>query len=48
MIFGMDQDNLMIISLVFLGVSGFYYIWLWVKGFINEGMTGDKAKQPWE
>ncbi len=48
MIFGIDQNNLMIIALAFFGLSGLYYVWLWIDGFIKDGMSDEKAKQPWE
>ncbi|ABX09375.1 Hypothetical protein P9211_14441 [Prochlorococcus marinus str. MIT 9211] len=42
------QDKLMIGALVFLGISGAYYIWLWFSGFIRESRASDPVKQPWE
>ncbi|KGG11879.1 hypothetical protein EV05_1080 [Prochlorococcus sp. MIT 0601] len=38
----------MIGALLFLTLSGLYYIWLWFSGFIRESRTGDNIKQPWE
>ncbi len=48
MVFGMDQNSLMIIALMFLVISGLYYVWLWIDGSIKDGRSGEKAKQPWE
>ncbi|KGG36713.1 hypothetical protein EV11_0493 [Prochlorococcus sp. SS52] len=38
----------MIGALIFLGLSGLYYIWLWFSGFIREGRSDKEIKQPWE
>ena len=42
------QDKLMIGALAFLGISGIYYIWLWINGFIRDSRAGNDTKQPWE
>ena len=41
------QDKIMIWALLFFGLSGLYYIWLWFEGFIKES-NSDQIKQPWE
>tara|TARA_B100000131_G_C17657114_1_gene426623 strand:+ start:374 stop:520 length:147 start_codon:yes stop_codon:yes gene_type:complete len=48
MIFGIDENILLIIALAFFGLSGLYYVWLWATGFIKESRLQDKPKQPWE
>ncbi len=42
------QDKIMIGALIFLGLSGLYYIWLWLSGFLAESRLENKPKQPWE
>ncbi len=48
MALGIDQNTLMILALLFLGVSALYYVWLWIDGFLKDARSEDKAKQPWE
>ncbi len=42
------QNKIMIGALIFLGLSGLYYIWLWLTGFIQESRSEGEIKQPWE
>ena len=41
-------DKVMIGALIFLGLSALYYVWLWARGFVEEGKSGEKISQPWE
>ena len=42
------QDKMMIGALTFLALSGIYYIWLWLSGFVRESRSEGKKQQPWE
>ena len=48
MLFGLDQDSWLIIALIFLGLSGVYYLWLWWGGFMRDKKAGKKIELPWE
>ena len=42
------QDKMMIGALIFLALSGLYYVWIWFSGFIRESETEGQIKQPWD
>ncbi len=48
MIFGIDENILLIIALAFFGLSGLYYVWIWIGGFIKDASMKERPKQPWE
>jgi len=48
MINDLNQERLLIASLVFLALSGGYYLWLWWSGFIREKREAGKIDLPWE
>ncbi len=48
MLFGLSEDTWLIIALLFLGITGFQFLWTWWSGMIRDRKSGKKIELPWE
>ncbi len=43
-----DQNTLMVFALSFFFLSGFYYVFLWVRDSLVTNGDDTKSTQPWD
>ena len=48
LIFGHSIDTWLIYVLIFLGLSSFAFVLVWLIGLLVERQSGKSIKQPWE
>ena len=48
LIFGHSIDTWLIYVLIFLGLSSFAFVFVWLIGLLVERQSGKSIKQPWE